>query len=170
MENRLTEHARIAYSHDNDQSMNRAAKAVDWAGIEAECRNSTLAITAIARKHQISYDSVRKRADRGGWRRKVVVRWVDPSPREAKEPDGAPDWIPGDSDFIGSPEDASTDAGGGEIRPRANAPDNGDDGRIGDMRDPVDPRAILDAIHQFTEPGDDQVQEPRAPASTRSGR
>jgi len=73
-------------------------------------------------------------------------------------------------DRAGSPEIDSLDAGGGEIPAVANAPANAANGRIGDMRDLADPRAILDAIHQFTEPGDDQVQEPRAPASTRSGR
>jgi len=62
------------------------------------------------------------------------------------------------------------DTGGGEIPAAANATANAANGRIGDMREPADPRAILDAIHQFTEPGDDQVQEPRAAASTQSDR
>ena len=111
--------------------MNRVAKTVDWAAIEGECRNSALAVSAIARKHQISYDSVRKRADRGGWRRKVVVRLVGPSPREANDPEGAPDSIQGASDCVGSPTSDSTDAAA------ANAPTAR---RIGDMRDPADPR------------------------------
>jgi|GEM_PF-2945745 len=44
----------------------------DWPAIEAECRNSSLTIKAIAAKHGLVYDNLRARSLNNGWRRKVA--------------------------------------------------------------------------------------------------
>ena len=106
--------------------MNCVTKAVDWAAIEAECRNSGLAISAIARKHGVSENTVHKRSSRGGWRR----LWVRPDvlpPRESE------------ADCLERPHYDSLDSGEGKARPR-NGKRNG--GVAGVMPDPEDSRAI----------------------------